>query len=153
MSVHEVHVTGIPAPQGSKSAFPNPRTGRIRMVESSKQVKPWRAAIVAAWLEAGHPQLEGPVEVVLTFRLPRPKGHYRTGRFAGLLRAMAPRWPWRKPDLDKLVRAALDALSTAGAYEDDARVVALHAWKEYADDGDPGAVIRVRPVPDDQGRA
>ncbi len=54
----------------------------------------------------------------------------------------------RRPDLSKLVRSTEDALSDAGAWEDDARVVECLARKVYAGDPDalhiPGAVIRIR---------
>jgi Holliday junction resolvase RusA-like endonuclease len=39
--------------------------------------------------------------------------------------------PCVKPDLDKLQRAVLDSL-TGVMYEDDAQVVAIQAFKEYA---------------------
>jgi crossover junction endodeoxyribonuclease RusA len=116
------------------------------MVESSKKVKPWRSAVAAETEK----HTFGPwpfVGVAVWFRLKRPKGHYRTGRFAHLLRDQAPAYPDRYPDLDKLCRSTLDALRMGGAYRDDAQVVKLYAHKVYADQGEePGALIRVFPV-------
>ncbi len=43
-------------------------------------------------------------------------------------------WPAVKPDIDKLTRAVLDAL-TGIAYADDALVCSLEVLKSYADDG------------------
>lgn len=40
------HVAGIPAPQGGKSGYI--RGGHVVLVESSKKVKPWRAAVAQA---------------------------------------------------------------------------------------------------------
>lgn len=57
---------------------------------------------------------------MVTFHLPRPKGHYRTGANAHLLRDSAPEQPSVKPDLDKLVRSTMDGLSEAGVWHDDA---------------------------------
>ncbi|WP_312778521.1 hypothetical protein [Corynebacterium variabile] len=37
------HVPGVPAPQGSKNAYR--RGNKVLLVESSKKVKPWRAAV------------------------------------------------------------------------------------------------------------
>lgn len=142
-------VAGTPAPQGSKSAYQHPRTGKIVLVESSAGVKPWRAAVVAACRRARVPRLAGPVAVAITFYLPRPAGHYGTGRNAGRLRPSAPAYPAVKPDVDKLERATLDGLTTGKAYEDDARVVDLSSRKRYADPaaGIPvGAAIEVRGV-------
>ena len=86
------------------------------------------------------------VEVVVTFHLPRPKSHYYTGKRAGVLRTDAPTYVEKRPDLDKLTRSTLDALTSAGMYDDDARVVHLDVWKMYADPAPVGAVITVRPL-------
>ncbi|MGP5083022.1 hypothetical protein ACTXJ8_14785 [Corynebacterium variabile] len=40
------HVPGVPAPQGSKNAYR--RGNKVVLVESSKMVKPWRAAVAQA---------------------------------------------------------------------------------------------------------
>lgn len=67
--------------------------------------------------------LTGPVALEVTFTLPRPKAHYRTGRNSHLLRDNAPHRPDRLPDLDKLLRSTMDALTAAGVWADDAQVV------------------------------
>jgi crossover junction endodeoxyribonuclease RusA len=136
----EIDVNGTPAPQGSKR-----HVGGGRMVESSKKVKPWRSAISTE--AANHTFDPWPyVGVFVIFRLKRPKSHYRTGRFADQLRADAPLYPAKYPDLDKLCRSTLDGLKAGGAFGDDAQVVTLEAAKLYADNGQPGARIRVFPV-------
>jgi crossover junction endodeoxyribonuclease RusA len=145
-------VNGLPGPQGSKKGIAISKkgadggrvyTGKVAMIESSTKVKPWRAEVVAAAKAARVQCIDGPVNVSITFYLPRPQGHYRTGKFAGLLRDAAPRFPNVKPDVDKLVRATLDALTTARAYTDDAVVVDLHTAKRYADNRAPGANIQI----------
>ena len=137
----EIRVNGLPAPQGSKR-----HVGGGRMVESSKKVKPWRTAVAAETEKHDF----GPwpfVGVAVWFLLPRPKSHYRTGRFAHLLKDNAPAYPDRYPDLDKLCRSTLDALRMGGAFKDDAQVVKLDAYKVYADQAEqPGARIQVFPV-------
>lgn len=125
-------VEGTPGPQGSKNGFVT-NTGRVNMVESSKKVKPWRKAVVAAWKDKG-PRVDmhtGPLFVCITFYLDRPKGHYRTGKYSHLLKESAPEYPAVKPDIDKLARSTLDGLTTAGAIEDDARIVGLSLAKRY----------------------
>lgn len=140
------HVHDTPAPQGSKRAFRNPHTGRISMVESSGKVGTWREAVKAAALShhAGEP-LTGAVAVVIQFTLPRPKGHYRRGRNAHLLRESAPAFPASRPDLDKLARSSLDALTAAGVFSDDSQVATLVLSKHYPDAERPlpGAFIHV----------
>jgi crossover junction endodeoxyribonuclease RusA len=139
-------VLGTPAPQGSKR-----HVGRGILVESSKLVRPWRDTIAWTAREAlnGQPPFAGPVNVHATFILPRPKSHYRTGKHHDQLRADAPTWSPKKPDLDKLLRALLDALTTAQVWNDDSQVATLHARKVYATPGrPPGCDIVVQPLPE-----
>jgi Holliday junction resolvase RusA-like endonuclease len=83
----------------------------------------------------------GAVCVRLTFSLRRPRGHYRPN---GMLRDAAPSFPTVKPDLDKLVRSTLDALTMSGVIEDDARIWGLSASKQYAPLGcETGASIEI----------
>ena len=126
-------VIGRPAPQGSKRHI-----GGGRMIESSKAAGPWREAVraeTAAVMATGgyRPPIEGPVQVALTFVLPRPRGHYGTGRNAARIRDSAPKWPAGKPDIDKLTRAVLDGITAGGAIRDDSQVVLLAACKEFGD--------------------
>lgn len=150
-------VAGRPAPQGSKKAFRNRRSGKVAMVEMSKYVGPWREQVeaAAAVLVAGDRSrfpLEGPLGVDMVFSLERPKSHYGTGRNSGVLKASAAALrPTGPPDLSKLARSTEDALTSAGLWSDDARVVEYgRLAKIYAGSGDPdalavpGAVIRVR---------
>jgi Holliday junction resolvase RusA-like endonuclease len=139
-----IEVRGLPAPQGSKR-----HVGRGIMVESSKAVGPWREAVRAetqraleSILFAGRdlPPTGGPMAMTVTFYLPRPKSHYRTGRNAHLLRESAPTFPAGRPDLDKLVRALLDGLTAGGVWQDDSQVVQLAVGKDY---GEPGAIITI----------
>jgi crossover junction endodeoxyribonuclease RusA len=139
-------VHGTAAPQGSKRAFV--RAGRAHLVESSDaRVKSWRGAVVDAALGAVAEPFPGPAAVTVTFRLKRPKGHYRTGKNSALLRDSAPAYPAGTPDLDKLLRATMDGLTAAGAWRDDAQVVIVTAAKLWADDGLPGADITIRTAP------
>lgn len=111
------------------------------MIEASKKVGPWREAVVRACVadDAAGLLLDEPLTVSVTFRLPRPKGHYRAN---GLIRDSAPEHVTTVPDIDKLLRSTLDALTKAEVIVDDSRVVAVWAEKKYAADT-PGAVITI----------
>lgn len=110
-----ITVYGIPGPQGSKKFVGRANSGRGIMVESSKKVKPWREAVHAAALEArnGSVPLDGPLRVRMVFTLPKPQGAPKRRKT----------WPMRTPDLSKLARSTEDALTGAGVWVDDARVV------------------------------
>lgn len=150
-------VHGDPAPQGSKS-FKGMRKSKTKpgvMVpvlkeSSAAKVDRWRNDVVAAALRALPPDWRRLAEsnrdgVVLDLVLTRdrPQSLPKT-RLC---------WPAAQPDLDKFARSTGDALTTAGVYADDARVVGYRRLdKVYvgADDPDalaqPGAVIRIWPL-------
>lgn len=133
-------VRGSPAPQGSKKFVGMTKDGRGLMVESSKRVKPWRSDVRDAGVlaMAGRDPFDGPLVVVMTFTLPKPSSAPK-GRTT---------WPCRKPDASKLARSTEDALTDAGVWVDDARVVSLTSNKVYPGEGvdslgSPGVVIRI----------
>ena len=137
---HELTVYGTPAPQGSKRAFGN------RVVEVSKKVKPWRASIERAFLLNPWDTITEPFSIRITFMMPRPKTHYRTGKHAHELKDTAPRYHTTTPDIDKLVRSTMDGLTQAGAIEDDKLACILHAQKLYLQDTSPGAIIIIEGI-------
>jgi len=120
------------------------------MVESSKAVGPWREAVRAETQDvigAGDP-LGCPVGVNITFILARPRSHYSTARgMRNTVRASAPAYPAGRPDLDKLIRAVLDGLTTGGAWRDDSQVCELAARKEYGER--PGCYILITGMQED----
>lgn len=133
----KIVVYGMPAPQGSKR-----HVGKGILVESSKKVKPWRQDVKAAALAArdGAPPIDGPVCLRVVFTLPKPKSAPKTKRT----------YPDRKPDIDKLLRSTLDALTEAGVFTDDARVVRVVMTKTFPNEevhslDVPGAVIYIEP--------
>lgn len=128
-------VYGRPAPQGSKR-----HVGKGVMIESSKHVKPWRECVrwSALAVRKGNPPLDGPLVVSMVFTLAKPKS--------------APKrtvtYPDRTPDLSKLVRSTEDALTDAGVWADDARVVEMRVAKVYPNEAPdaldaPGVVIEI----------
>lgn len=127
-----------PAPQGSKS-----HVGGGRMVESCREVKPWRLLVAQSAVVAGVPLLRGPVRMSVVFIFRRPAGHFRKD---GSLKPSAPAHHAVKPDGSKLLRSTEDAL-TGLVFEDDARIVGCTWDKRYAvGDERAGALITVIPL-------
>ncbi len=128
-----VFIAGNPAPQGSKRLFNG------IMVEANSRTKEWRADVRAALIrEDGTPReyFDGPVQVIAQFVMPRPKS-------APKKRAATAD---KKPDLDKLLRAVLDAISSSGMWRDDCQVVQITAEKKVAAEGEtPGLRLWVHP--------
>ncbi|MHB8670467.1 MAG: RusA family crossover junction endodeoxyribonuclease [Acidimicrobiales bacterium] len=135
-------VLGTPSTQGSKSAIlvgGRPRVVEAKSTEGRRKLSDWRSAIAAEarTVMAHRDILSGPVSVGLDFRLQRPASAPKRRRT----------WPVgaRSGDVDKLARAAFDAL-TGVVFGDDSQVVVVLATKDY---GRPGVVITVDLVPDE----
>jgi len=142
-------VHGLPAPGGSKKGFAvfNKATGKHRSVitDDAKRNKDWKAMVAYAAgeaMQAGVCVFRGPVEVEVTFYMPRPKGHYRTGKNAGTLKDSAPKYPITKPDTTKLWRSTEDAMKSI-VWLDDSQVVDQYIRRRYADNTAIGAMIEV----------
>jgi len=128
----EFSIDGIPVPQGSMRAISI--NGRARVFHNSdKKLRIWRSAVAQAAAMAldGNPGYDEPVNVWMEFRLPRPPSTRREA-------------PSVKPDLDKLIRAVLDALEQSGVIKNDSRVCHITAQKSYAELGsEPGMDLAV----------
>lgn len=147
MSEVEFRVYGKPEPKGSHrpvgSSSRDPRKrGRCICVDTNANaLRKWERAIVDAAFVAGI-RVEanrflwiGPVAAFLTFYMPRPES---LPLFEGVLLHQ------KKPDIDKLCRAVLDALSGL-VYVDDSQVAAVTAAKYYEVPGDSAGVrVHVR---------
>lgn len=160
-------VDGLPVQQGSMTPFPvvrrvaggkyvpvvNRKTG-FPLVDvkasNEKALKAWRKQVSAeardAW--AGREWIEDtPVFVSVEFRFPRRAGDLSSN---GMPKSSAPYFKRTAPDVDKLQRAAFDALTDAEVWRDDALVVDVHARKIYA--GNPGMTVWVS-IPDNSKEA
>jgi len=133
-------VNGVPQTKGSAKAFYVPSIKRAVVTNDNAKCKPWQAGVTHAAAQAmnGEPWRE-PVLLELVFYMPRPKGHYGTGKNVNQLKNSAPMRHVTKPDLDKLVRAVKDGLKGV-VYVDDSVVDALTARKFYATDAHPCGV-------------
>jgi len=135
----EFSVSGEPRPKGSMRAFVI--NGKPRITNNDKNTKPWQDLVkMMSQFEAPDEPFAGPVSVTLEFVIRRPKAHYGTGRNAEKLKDSAPTRPAKKPDIDKLARTVLDAMS-AIVFVDDAQVVQLDTAKVFGNA--PGVHVRV----------
>ncbi len=110
------------------------------------KVTEFQERVRQAWLVAGRPRLEGALTVSAMFLIPRPKSHYRVGKYADLLRPQAPAHHTAKPDLDNLIKGAIDALSGL-AYTDDAQVCCFSGVHKQWAAGDPCSTLDFWQVP------
>lgn len=130
-----VAVRGLPKPQGSKSFKGMSKAGKPILAESSTAVKPWRLQVQSAVEDEmartlarfgrgalyPFPLVGVPVALCCTFTMAKPKAAPKRRRT----------FPITMPDVDKLARAVMDSVKSAGIYHDDSQVVDLHARKVY----------------------
>jgi crossover junction endodeoxyribonuclease RusA len=105
------------------------------MLEQSKAVGPWRDRVAGAALEnRSGPLMQGAILIRLAFVMHRPTSTPKRSTPPAV----------KRPDLDKMVRAVFDAL-TSVVWADDSQVVDVHATKRIAEIGEsPGVRIEVR---------
>ena len=85
----------------------------------------------------------GPLKVGIVFFMPRPKGHYGTGRNEGKLKDWAVDMPHvSKPDIDNLVKLTIDAL-TGIFWKDDSQICEAIILKKYSDNPRTEVFIKV----------
>ena len=135
----EFFVRGKPRPQPRQRHFAmKTKNGRYQArAYNPGTAEGWKAqiALVAKGYLPTTP-LDGPVCVSLTFSMPRPKSHYRTGKYAGELKITAPYWHVKGSgigggDRDNLDKAVLDTLTQIGMWHDDGLVCAGTIQKRY----------------------
>ena len=126
-------VASLPVPKGSMRAFV--RGGRPILTSDNKGLKGWEAVVRAQAQAHVHALEPGPVAISLAFALKRTTS----------LPKRTERPHLTKPDLDKLARSVLDAL-TGVAFNDDAQVTRLECVKRYALEGEqPGVLVTLGP--------
>lgn len=142
-------IPGAPRPKGSWLPFvpnskpwatpPRDRHGRIIVKLKSSTEKEDKAYAKLVGLAARSSMARRgvaiapagtPVVLGVTFYLKRPMSDWGTGRNAGQVKPSAPRFPPKKPDVDKLLRALMDGMSEV-VYADDNQVLGGPIWKLY----------------------
>lgn len=115
-------IPGPSVPQGSARAFVV--AGRARVTSANKGLAAWRSHAVRCIHEQECPPepLTGALAVHVTDYRVRPKSCPKKRL-----------WPETQPDLDKIVRACLDALEASGLFRNDGQVCSLSAEKVFAD--------------------
>lgn len=123
-----LEIPGLPQAQGSTRIF-HDKTGKPFLTSTNPKLGAYRKAIQKAVDDIGGAEpFQCPVYLYCTFILPRPRTVDR------LL-------PWKRPDLDKLLRAVCDALTASGVWGDDSCVCETHAIKRYVREGEEPSVV------------
>ena len=128
MTSFSIWISGKATPQGSKKAFVI--NNRAILVDASGGNKEWRKKVTdTVKAHEQYIRYKGAVNVKLAFYMEKAKSN-KTG------------FMMQKPDIDKLARSVLDALTDSEIIEDDSRVVHLTCSKKWADE-QPGVLITI----------
>lgn len=135
----EYLVIGTPKPQSRPRFFRNkagymgtysPKSDWFNIVyaETLKQKQ---------FLENSSEKLKGALSVELYFYLPIPKSTSKKQREKMF-------YVTKKPDIDNLAKAVLDAINYTNLWEDDSNIASLKAVKAYSDN--PSCRIRIQEI-------
>ena len=72
-----------------------------------------------------------PLCLMIHFYMPRPKKHYRTGKFSNQLKHDAPDVHIGRPDIDNLIKLFMD-VGNKLLWKDDSLICGVFAKKEYS---------------------
>lgn len=137
------HVVGVPKQKGSIVKMPHGGYVSAGTTESRKAMGQWVHDVKQAGLEAmgEHRPVSTCIRFMCEFQLPYPTSTIRKYQLGW--------WPHvKKPDVDKLLRSMLDAL-TGVVWVDDSQVAYAVVNKVYAWNGRPGATVVVDFMTDD----
>ena len=123
-------VNGIPKAQPRMKAY---NKGRHAGVYDPGTANDWKSLVqIKAYENKLKKTLTGPLRLSLCFWMPRPKAHYRTGKYSEYLKDNAPMWHSSKPDCDNLKKAVMDAITATGCiWHDDCQVANSITTKFY----------------------
>jgi Holliday junction resolvase RusA-like endonuclease len=113
---YSVFVPGLPKAQ------PRPRMTSSGHVYNPDTAKDWKAAIKKYFMLYRRPVIIAPVFLEVLFYFPRPKRLLNYAMYPHTV----------KPDSDNLMKAVMDAITTAGVWKDDAQVYGHHVEKYYS---------------------
>lgn len=86
---------------------------------------------------------ERPLRVDMVFYFSRPKSHYRSGKYANLLKDGAPEYHTSRNDADNCAKFVMDALNKT-FWKDDALISMMSVIKKY--DDNPRTEITITPL-------
>ena len=140
MPAIQFRVDGIPKAQPRVKAF---RRGSHAGVYDPGTADYWKLQVIQAAKQGClASKIEGPIGLGLTFVMPRPKSHFKPD---GSIRPKFIAYHIKKPDVDNLAKAVMDALSNLGSiWSDDCQVCLLTVSKCYHQVGvNPGCNVRI----------
>jgi Holliday junction resolvase RusA-like endonuclease len=117
-TIYSLFVDGIPKAQ------PRPRRTASGHFYNPDSADAWKEIVRMTFKSFHRPPITNLIRLRLSFFLPRPKA----------MKGEAAVPHGKKPDIDNLLKATMDAMTAAGVWKDDALVQATEMSKWYAAD-------------------
>ena len=103
--------------------------GRAK-IYTPRTTEAYEKRIRTEWVKAyGDKPEEGPLRARIYFGMPIPKSETKANKALMMVRKL---FPAKKPDLDNLIKAVMDAVNGV-AYKDDCQIVTILARKNYSE--------------------
>lgn len=133
-------VVGIPKPQARPKVFHRTLKSGKPFVSTYSPKSDWFHLVYTESLKIKNTlknRLVGALELNLTFCMPIPKSISKKKR-------EQLHYVTKKPDVDNLAKAVMDAINQVGIWEDDSQVSRLVVGKIYSDE--PRCIISIREI-------
>lgn len=125
---NNIQLTILGSPKAQKRAKACQIAGHINIYDPSSKDKGDLLRIIQD--KAPEKPFSNPIVLTVCYFMPRPKGHYGTGKNTGKLKDNAPVWHTKKPDVDNLAKILFDVMSKVFFY-DDSQICKLTVLKIY----------------------
>ncbi|MDY6396084.1 MAG: RusA family crossover junction endodeoxyribonuclease [Bacteroidales bacterium] len=140
----ELHYTvvGIPKPQARPKVFHRTLKSGKPFVSTYSPKTDWFHLVYTESLkqkEMLKNRLVGALELNIIFCMPIPKSISKKKR-------LDLHYVTKKPDLDNLVKAVMDAINNVGLWEDDSQIARIYASKIYSEE--PRCMIGIKEIID-----
>lgn len=110
----------------------NKKGGGVVNIQYDPSQKDKKNFLLIAQEFAPEKPFDEPLRVDITAFFPRPKNHYRTGKYSHELKDNAPKYVTTKPDKDNITKFVLDSLNSV--FWSDDKVVCEGDTKKYYSD-------------------
>lgn len=124
----EIEVLGTPKPQARARHYN--RGGFSGTYDPSKGDKESFLSIIHQ--KAPREPITGPIQLTIVFYMPRPKGHYGSGKKQCLLKDSAPEFHTGRPDIDNIIKFYQDSMNKV-FWKDDSQICWIEAQKKYSE--------------------
>lgn len=134
MKAEEIFIPLVPVPKGRPKFS---RVGKYIHTYTPKKTQDYEKAIAKHYVEQGKGLFTGPIHIKLVFQMPIPKSFGK--KKIQMVKDGLMKYD-KKPDIDNLAKAVLDALNGV-AYLDDSCITRLVLTKRYSEF--PGITITI----------